>query len=351
MKIHKVLSVFLSFAIIFSAMCCLPVVMAEEESGFSPESYKVDFSKYELRPSTTFWGNVYKAADDYWQILDDTDTTGGKYLRHNKNADTATAANQQVQHKFILNENGDCNANYNGSKFPSIVLKNSTKYKISMRYRVSNLSDKVELRIGYNHFAGPAANDYKYQSGKSNSKQLFTTRKNTDGWVTRDFIITTQENYYKTNGDILEAPVSMAVYIDSISTANWDYPSDATYTVDFDYINIDRISTATINFPEDETLNFSADGAPGDPIDFGVNETYQFYKNYDESTGEFSEPVSQNDKYFQNTDVTYYGRNIGFDIENYDADFSDYNVTLQKKAFGGLCTAQPTQQAIRMLTI
>lgn len=334
MKIHKVLSVFLSFAIIFSAMCCLPAVMAEE-SKISPESYKVDFSKYELRPSTTFWGNVYMAADDYWQILDESDATGGKYLRHNKNSDTATKNVHQVQHKFVLNENGDCNANYGGNMFPSIVLKKNTRYKISMRYRVSNLSENVELRIGYNHFEGPAANDFKYQKGKGNSNQLFTTRKNTNGWVTQDFIITTQENYYKTNGDILETPVSMAVYIDSISTTNWDYPSNATYTVDFDYINIDRISTVTVNFPEDETLNFTADGAIGDRIDFKVNETYQFYKAYDSKTGVFSEPISQSDKYFQNTDVTYYGKNVGFDIQDYKIDFSKYTPIMQSGGFWG----------------
>lgn len=160
-------------------------VMASQDV---PESYMIDFSQYNLKPTSgsDASGNARSNAGDF-TLVSDASCEGGKYLNYVKNDDkTSTHITNPAWYMFMLNPTGSYVST------GSIALTPNTKYNITVKYKISGFENEDQIyqfRV-YNTLVGNYA-----PGGRNNDsvKVVFADKGNKTDWTTATGTITTSD--------------------------------------------------------------------------------------------------------------------------------------------------------------
>jgi len=331
-KKQCVISLLLSIVLLISA-CPVAILSGAVTSAetFSAEKEYFDFSQYafnavtleELAANNVYKGtsvNAYNATKNVgiWSLESDSTATGGKYLKYVKDNNGNNGG--LFNFLFVANAKGNIATN---DRDEHIVLAPDTAYSIKIRYKIEDLEEeKYDLNLFAVATQGVATPN---SCPANNLVYIKEGIGNTDGWVEATYRFTTPQTYLGNCNSLL-------LGFNPAKEGTTTRPGEGTkftYTVAVDYVEIGRLATVRLN-GVDSNGNKKVQtlcGEVGEKISF-PDDTVVIYENYDESTKEFSNPINLNERYFKNhVYEDFYYKDETFEIESYNIDFSQYNLT------------------------
>lgn len=249
MKTKKILSITLIMALVLSLFCNIMPIVSAEPTNPDAESYCIDFSKYnfctltqdsynkfkEEHPdgsptyATMYDVNLYTGKEvGNWSLTEDANALGGKYLNYVK---ANTGANGDLtNYIFVANPTGDFATDGN-----HIVLSEGTTYNMTVRYKISDLSEGYNLNLFTFATTGVATpnNTSNYQD-RVNVKLGIG---NTDGWVEETYSFKTPDTY--TGTSIHSLMLGFEPRVEG-TTKRPSEDTAFTYNLSVDYIKIEK---------------------------------------------------------------------------------------------------------------
>lgn len=247
MKSKKILSLATATALILSLFCNIPAFISAEPT----DGCYIDFSQYKFEPLTTEIYNSYKeenpdktptAGNMYdvniydgskvgtYSMAEDNEASGGKYLNYVKDAGGKNG--RLESYMFVANPTGNYATNDSDKH---IVLAEDTTYSMTIRYRITDLSDGYNLNLFTFASSGVATpNNTQNWQDRVNVKLGLG---NTGGWTEETYSFKTPQTY---TGD---APHSLLVGFEPRVNGNTARPTEGTaltYNLSVDYIEIKK---------------------------------------------------------------------------------------------------------------
>lgn len=247
MKSKKILSLATATALILSLFCNIPAFVSAEPT----DGCYIDFSQYKFEPLTTEIYNSYKeenpdktptAGNMYdvniydgskvgtYSMAEDNEASGGKYLNYVKDAGGKNGA--LYSYMFVANPTGNYATNDSDKH---IVLAEDTTYSMTVRYRITDLSDGYNLNLFTFASSGVATpNNTQNWQDRVNVKLGLG---NTGGWTEETYSFKTPQVYA---GDV---PHSLLVGFEPRVNGSTARPAEGTaltYNLSVDYIEIKK---------------------------------------------------------------------------------------------------------------
>jgi len=248
-KTKKIFSITLIMALVLSLFTGVMPSVSAEPTNPEAESYYIDFSKYDFHTLTVegfnkyveenpgetpthaamYDVNIYSGKEvGNWSLVEDTDVTGGKYLNYVK---ANTGVNGDLtNYMFVANPTGDYKTDGN-----HIVLSEGTTYNMTVRYKISDLSEGYNLNLFTFATSGVATpNNTTNWQDRVNVK---LGMDNTDGWVEETYSFIIPASY--TGASIHSLMVGFEPRVDGKSSRPAENTA-FTYNLSVDYIKIEK---------------------------------------------------------------------------------------------------------------
>ncbi len=247
MKIKKILSLTTVTALILSLFCNIPAFVSAEPT----DGCYIDFSQYKFEPLTKDIYDNYKseypektptAGNMYdvniydgskvgtYSMAEDNEASGGKYLNYVKDAGGKNG--RLESYMFVANPTGNYATNDSDKH---IVLAEGTTYSMTIRYRITDLTDGYNLNLFTFASSGVATpNNTQNWQDRVNVKLGLG---NTDGWTEETYSFKTPQSY---TGN---APHSLLVGFEPRVNGSTARPAEGTaltYNLSVDYIEIKK---------------------------------------------------------------------------------------------------------------
>lgn len=223
-----------------------------KDETFDIESYNIDFSQYKLAVGSGSNGNVVKHSGNKWEIVSDSEATGGKYLKYEKYAST-TGNNWKPYYHFMANPTGAYNT---ANKDKAVKLSKDTRYVMKIRYKIENLDSAYDLDL-YANFTQGVWSPNSFHA--NNNINIATGLSNTDGWVEKEYIFKTPKEYVGSANSFM-----VGFYPTNAGTASFPTNDKFAYSVAIDYVKVDK-ATSIVLMSDGEVAE-TLYGTPGDTV-------------------------------------------------------------------------------------
>lgn len=245
MKIKKILSLTTVTALILSLFSNISVFVSAEPAN----GCYIDFSQYNFDPLTKEIYDDYKeknpsnnptAGNMYdvniydgskvgkYSLVDDDSAAGGKYLNYVK--DSGGKNGGLYSYMFVANPTGNYSTNDTDKH---IVLNPGTNYNMTIRYKITDLTDGYNLNLFTFASSGVATpNNVSNWQDRINLKLVIG---NTGDWIEETYSFTTPGTYAGTD------PHSLMIGFEPRVSGSTSRPADGvelTYNLSVDYIEI-----------------------------------------------------------------------------------------------------------------
>ncbi len=300
----RILSLASAALLAFAAYFSVPTDFITKADAFTPESFYVDFSQYDLANDPVFSG----ANSTSFSVVSDQTATGGKYLKY------------QPDNNGIISWNAAPRARLSttGTQADAFRVTANALYRVKIKYKISGHVPISDAELSFVFLNADWGN--LSSTDDSENVVLKSGVTNTDGWVEETFYFTAG-SFYTQNDCIF-----MAFYPCEIGTGTYiGNKNMGKFETAIDYIDIDRIeriSTLRLNNVSTDPVEFKdIKGAPGDKVTFPKG--FKYYTSYE--GGVLSGQIDENNYTFPNEDYTqlYYSDTF-FEEEKYVVDFSGY---------------------------
>ncbi len=249
MKTKRILSITLVTALLLSLVAGVVPSVSAEPTSATAESYYIDFSEYDFKTITAESYNSYVTENNgtkpthanvydvrlsngtevgNWSLVEDATATGGKYLNYVK---ANTGKNGDLSsYMFVANPTGDYKTDGN-----HITLAEDTTYYVTIRYKVSDLTEGYNLNLFT--FATSGVATPNNTSNWEDRKNVKLGIDNTNGWVVETYSFNTPKTYTGTSVHSL-----LMGFEPRVDGSNNRPAEDLafTYNLSVDYISIEK---------------------------------------------------------------------------------------------------------------
>lgn len=249
MKTKRILSITLIMSLVLSLFTVVMPSVSAEPTNPDTESYYIDFSKYDFHTITAenynkyveenpgeipthanmYDINLYNGSEvGNWSLVEDSNAAGGKYLNFVK---ANTGANGGLySYMFVANPTGDYATDGN-----HVVLTEGTTYYMTVRYKITDLSEGYNLNLFT--FASSGVATPNNVTNWQDRVDVKLGLKNTDGWVEAIYSFKTPDTY--TGTSIHSLMVGFETRVDG-KTSRPAEGTAFTYNLSVDYIKIEK---------------------------------------------------------------------------------------------------------------